>query len=135
VEFKLRVLTALDVNDGNIYKTAQQFGIGRANVSDWNQKREQLFEQGETLLQQKRLHLAQRMELIVNQIVDSLPKKVEKARLSDSAQALRLLINLSAEIEAKQAAEEERSSDVYAKLAKLLERYGAPPENTGEETT
>ena len=133
VEFKLRLLTALDVNDGNLYKTAQQFGIARANVSDWSQRREQLFEQGETLLQQKRLHLAQRMEMIVNQIIDAMPKKVEKARLSDSANALRILLDLSAAAEAKAAAEEAANSDVYEKLARMMERFAPKAESDEAE--
>jgi transposase-like protein len=125
VEYKLQVLLALDANNGNIYQTAKEFDIPRMTISDWNQRREHLFEQGELLMQQRRLRLAQRMEMIVNQIVDGLPKKVASARLSDSANALRILLNLSAEVEAKNAQRREKKTDIREKLTRLLDHYAA----------
>ncbi len=128
VEYKLQVLVALDANNGNFYRTAKEFEIPRVTIADWNQRREQLFAQGETLMQQRRLRLAQRMEMIINQIVDAMPKKVATARLSDSANALRVLIDLSAAAEAKNAQRQAQSSNVREKLTRLLDQYAAQRE-------
>ena len=130
----MQVLTALDSNNGNRYVTAKQFGVPRETVSDWYQRRATIFEQGERMLQERRLRLAQRMELIVNQIVNSMPGKVKQARLSDSAHALRILLDLSAAVEAKQAAKQEHSTAAREKLIRLLERYASSDADAEDET-
>jgi hypothetical protein len=135
LEYKLQVLVSLDANNGNVFKTSRQYDIPGSTISDWNQRRDELFAQGETLMQERRLRLSQRMELVINQIVDGLPKKVEKARLSDSANALRTLINLSAEAEARNAKRQTTKTDVREKLTRLLDKYAEENTKLREEMT
>ncbi len=136
LEFKLQVLVALDTNNGNLYVTAKQFGVPRATLSDWHQNRKTIFEQGDLVLQERRLRLSQRMELIINQIVDSMPKKVAQARLGNSARALSIMIDLSkaANEAAKAVAQQsEGGESAREKLARLLDRYAAAHQEEQEQ--
>jgi transposase-like protein len=81
VEYKLKVLVRLDENNGNIYHTAKQFGLPRQTVNDWSRKRELIFAQSEEDAEKRRLPMSRRLALLINQIVDSLPDKVEQAKL------------------------------------------------------
>ena len=123
IEFKLKVLVALDANNGNIFRTAQQFGIPRQTLSNWIRDRETIFEESATLGEERRLPLSRRLSLMINQIADSLPEKVEKAQLGDATRALSLLIDLTETLAAKEAAKRERSDELEKKLARLYERY------------
>lgn len=132
IEYKLRALVALDENDGNVYATAKQFGVPRQTLVDWKFNREALVEQSETLHQHLRLTMSQRLDLVIDQIVESLPEKVAMARLGEAAKALSLLIDLSNTISAEEKQHQSRLGSAKAKLAAILERYAAV-ESDGDE--
>ena len=111
----------LDENDGNVYATAKQLALPRQTLVDWNSKRQAIVEQSETLHEHLRLTLSQRLDLVIDQIVESLPEKVALARLGEAARALSLLIGLSNTIAAEEAREQERGRDVYDKLMRLIQ--------------
>jgi transposase-like protein len=127
-EFKLKVLVALDKNNGNIFKTAQEFGIPRQTVSNWVRDRENIFEMSELLGEQKRLPLHRRLNLLINQISDALPDMVENARLGDATRALATLIPLSESLKAKKDAQEAEDQTVYERLEKMMKLYEGRPE-------
>ena len=123
IEYKLKVLVALDANNGNIYGTARAFGIPRQTVSNWNRDRELIFEQSETLAEERRLPLSRRLSLLINQISDALPEKVEKAQLGDATRALNILLDLRDAVAAREDAKRSASGSARAKLAEILDRY------------
>ena len=128
VEFKLKALVALSKNNNNIYETAKQLGISRQTLNNWSRDRDKLYALSEKLAEEDRLPLYRRLNLLINQISDALPEMVASARLGDATRALTTLISLSESLEASYKAREERTSDVRAKLERLLERYAANQE-------
>ena len=126
--FKMKVLTALEANEGNIFKTAKQFGISKTTVSDWKQNRERIFEQGLKYAEDRQVPLHQRLNLLINQISDALPGMVEKAHLGDATRALTTLITLSESLEAKKEANDALDENVNERLEKLMKLYEDRPE-------
>lgn len=133
IEYKLRALVTLDENDGNVYATAKQLGLPRATLVDWKFSREALVEQSETLHQHLRLKMSKRLDLVIDQIIESLPEKVASARLGEAARALSLLIDLSNTISAEEHQQQDRTGSAKAKLAALLERYAGAAEDDTDE--
>ncbi len=125
VEYKLKALVALSKNNNNIYETAQQLGISRQTLNNWSRDRDKIFGLSERLAEQNRLPLHRRLNLLIDQISDALPEMVESARLGDATRALTTLISLSESLEASYKAQEADGSDVYEKLAQLMNRYAA----------
>lgn len=125
IAYKLRALVTLDENDGNVYATAKQLGLPRATLVDWKSNRELIVEQSETLHQHLRLTMSQRLDLVIDQIIESLPEKVAMARLGEAARALIMLFEMSNRVAAEEEQAREDGSDVYEKLARLIEGKAA----------
>lgn len=121
LDFKLHALSELDRNEGRIYQTARQLGIARQTLHSWHRDRDKLHREVEKLRQQRGFTLSDQFDALIQQMVAAIPEKLERARFSDIARVLPMLLELSKSIKAE--AEAEDGSDVYEKLAQLINRY------------
>jgi len=121
LDFKLRALAALDANDGNLYQTATQLEMPRTTLREWDQQREAIRAKVEKLRQNQHLSLVERYEFVLQQMVDTMPDKLEESKLIDIVRTLSMIIKLINELKAQQ----DTGTSARDRLAELLERYAA----------
>lgn len=119
IYFKQQVLTALDANHGNAYLTAKQFNIRRATLLAWVKKREAIFAAGSAAPPDQRLTPTQQLDYLSQQLMVSLPAKVQSAKLVETIRAISMVNDLRQVF----ALQEEDKVDVREKLAALLKHY------------
>src|SRR5688500_10613116 len=90
-------LAAVDLNGGNVYRTAKALDMRAKTLDDWEKGRQKRMEErsGEFAKnrKEKRGDLAAKLEDVAHTIVESMPSKVAKATLSQSAVALGIAID------------------------------------------
>lgn len=77
-------LAAVDLNGGNVDRTARDLGIPRKTLDEWVKGRSSNWEMAE-LRQAQKKDIADKIEDLVHIILDAMPDKVEKAGLSACA--------------------------------------------------
>ena len=127
-DFKLRVLLALEANGGNLDRTAEQFDVPRSTILDWNRHFEQIAQQATESHDREKVALTARIDLSLRQLVNSLPEKIENAKLTDSLRAIAMLDQLRAAFASRES--QANSTQAREKLARILANYiGADEES------
>lgn len=116
--FKLRVLLALDAHQGDITRTAHQFEIPHKTLAEWDRDRDLIVQAAQEARNLQQLPLDARLDLITEQLINSLPEKISGAKLIDTLRAITMIAALRARFEA-----EEPPADVYERLNDLVNRY------------
>lgn len=88
---KAAALAALDTNDGNVYKTAQQLGIPRKTLESWANNAG-VNDDVANLRQHKKGEIADRLEDLVHQLIDAMPGKIGDANLQQAATTLGIAV-------------------------------------------
>jgi transposase-like protein len=123
LQTKLAALVALERNDGNVFRTAREIGISVVTLRSWRKAQRE----GRLVLPAMQPELPddasldERLEQIVQQMVAIMPEKLENASLHELVRSLAMVRATMNEARA----EKEESSDVYEKLARLMDRYAA----------
>jgi transposase-like protein len=123
LQTKLAALVALEWNDGNVFRTAREIGISVVTLRSWRKAQRE----GRLVLPAMQPELPEdasldeRLEQIVQQMVAIMPEKLENASLQELVRSLAMVRATMNEARA----EKEESSDVYEKLARLMDRYAA----------
>ncbi|MEP7291614.1 MAG: transposase [Chloroflexota bacterium] len=125
-DFKLRALTALDANGGRLRETAKQFGIASDTLSDWNRHREEIMQQTRLYRSDGQLSLEARFDMIAQLLLNTLPEKIENAKLTDTLRAMTMLNALRQTFETQQ----QEMSTAHEKLGMLIDRYRKRREET-----
>lgn len=110
---KLKALMALAANKGNATLTAEQTGIPYNTVLYWSR--------------QTSTNLDDRLERLAHQLITVMPEKLNEADLQQITRALALVLN---NIQRDSGAD--KRSDVYEKLARLMDRYAAGKRAIGD---
>ncbi len=97
-DFKLRVLLALEANGGSLDRTAASFNVPKRTILDWNRQREQIVKQVNELHNRDQALIAARIDLSLRQLLNSLPEKIETAKLTDSLRAIAMLNTLRSQM-------------------------------------
>lgn len=123
---KLEALAELARNGGNIHKTAKEIGVPPQRLSDWAKAQRE----GRLLPIQPGLSvdapLEERFERIAYQLVTAMTEKLEEANLHQITEALKFVFDKIGQTG------EDDGSDVYEKLAHLINRYAAPGTADGD---
>lgn len=116
---KLAALDELERNGGNVYSTAKQVGIPPQRLSDWAKaKREGRLPTIQPALSVD-APLDERFEHVAYQLVAAMTEKLGEANLHQITEALKFVFDKLGHTE------EDDGSDVYEKLADLINRYAA----------
>jgi transposase-like protein len=131
-EFKLRALAALDASRNDVRGIAQEFDVSPKTLLDWRRQRQFILEQTEEYQrsQQVQRSMSIRIEMVMQQIIDSFPAKVESARLAESARTYLILRELHQGFASRQ----QRSNDLRDKLQQMVERFQAENEAAARTT-
>lgn len=132
-EFKLRALAALDASKNDVPGIAREFDVAPKTLMDWRRQRQFILEQTEEYQrsQQVRRSMTVRVEMVMQQIIDSLPGKVESSRLAESARTYLILQELHQGF----ASSQKRGNDLRDKLQQMVERYQAEQEAAARTTS
>lgn len=89
---KATALAALKANAGNVVKTARELNIPRGTLQSWQKG---IGVNSEVLKSQqvKKAEIADRLEAIAHKIIDTLPSKMEEAKLGELATALGIAVD------------------------------------------
>lgn len=80
---KYTALAALDINGGNVYRTAIAFGLPESTLRTWRDERTARGEGPSKLERERRGNLASKLESVVHSVVESItPETIQKATLS-----------------------------------------------------
>jgi transposase-like protein len=90
-EDRANALAALSANEGNIERTASQLGIPRKTLTNWAKGTNH--PEAAELGQQKRPALADAIELVAYQLVESMPGKIPEANLRDVTVSLGIAVD------------------------------------------
>lgn len=90
-EDKYTALAALDINAGNVYRTAIAYGIPESTLRTWRDERAARGGGPSKLEREKRGNLRAKMESALHSLVESIPAKISKATLSQAAVATGIL--------------------------------------------
>jgi transposase-like protein len=111
-ERKQAALETLKRNEGNFYQTAKETGISDATLYRWLR----LEQVGEAV---DHAPLDERFEQVAHQLVAAMTEKLDEANLHQITEALKFVFDKIGQTE------EDDGSDVYEKLADLLNRRAA----------
>jgi transposase-like protein len=84
-------LLALDLNGGNVQGTAEKLGIPHRTLVEWDNARKAGGENTDIHNKKRRGDLAERLEVLIWELVDSIPGKIAAAGLKDTAIAIGIL--------------------------------------------
>ena len=124
LQTKLAALIELERNGGNLYQTARILGMDEKTLASWAQaQREGKLVApplpSEPPVPDEDAPLDERLEQIVQQMVAIMPQKLEEASLQELVRSLTMVRATLQEARA----EKEENSDVYEKLARLMDRF------------
>src|SRR5688572_731174 len=128
-DFKLRVLAAFDAHGRrNWHKLEQEFEVPFRTILDWHRRREQIIDQAEEAHHPGRRAINAHVDMLTRQLLNTLPEKIEGAKLTDSLRALTMLNELRQLF----VQEEEDREAVIERLMKQLDRYRRMKAERGE---
>ncbi len=93
VEEKFIALAAVDLNGGNIYRTARAIEIPYATLHGWVEERKSGSIKLSNFEREKRGDLATKLESLIHDLVEAMPGKVGKATLSQCAVTLGIAVD------------------------------------------
>jgi transposase-like protein len=129
-ELRLRALDALAKSAGDYDGIGQAFGVTRRTLLSWQRQRQQIVQQVAHDLHVEQMHEATilRLELLIEEVLESLPEKIASAKLSESVRAIFMLQELRQGVSSRQ----ERGTALRDKLTDLVERYTAEARASGQ---
>lgn len=128
-DFKLRVLAAFDAGGRrNGAQIEKEFDVPYRTILDWHRHREQILDQAEEAHRPSFRALNAHVDMLTRQLLNSLPEKIEDAKLTDSLRALSTLNEL------RQTFEQEKLDydTVYERLNENINRYRQMRAERGE---
>jgi hypothetical protein len=110
---KIRALTTLESNKGDLAKTSRDTGIPFATLVRWEKERQA---SGESL--------QERLERVSHEVLKVMPEKMRQADFLQLARGLVILFDMMERTAAREGKRSTRS-EVHEKLTRLIDQYAA----------
>lgn len=131
-DFKVRVLAALDAGSKPRWRQVEkEFDVPQSTLVDWYRRREQIMEEAreaQEVTHSGRIAIDAHFDMLTQQLINSLPAKIESAKLTDSIRALTMLKDLHQVFHQ----DEENKDAAIERLMKQLDRYRRMKAERGE---
>ena len=119
--FKLRVLAALAASGNRWQAVEAEFNVPHRTLLEWHRHQEQIEEEAVEYRRPGSTAINAHFDMLTQQLLNTLPAKIEGAKLTDSLRALNMLNDLRQLFQAQ--VKEEDLTDVYARLNENINRY------------